>query len=155
MRLWSIHPKYLDSKGLVALWRETLLAQNVILGKTTGYKNHPQLSRFYSCANPEGAIAKYLRGILKEANDRNYSFDETKIRPKFYSTKIMVTSGQIDFEFCHLKTKLKKRNIEKLRELESVTSIEPHPLFEKVAGNIENWEIVKKEDQVHSRIGPI
>ncbi|MDI3502728.1 MAG: hypothetical protein PWR13_285 [Archaeoglobi archaeon] len=27
MRLWSIHSKYLDAKGLVAVWREGLLAK--------------------------------------------------------------------------------------------------------------------------------
>lgn len=27
MRLWSLHPRYLDSKGLVALWCEALLAK--------------------------------------------------------------------------------------------------------------------------------
>lgn len=31
MRLWSIHPCYLDSKGLIALWRESLLAQACLL----------------------------------------------------------------------------------------------------------------------------
>lgn len=46
MRIWSLHPKYLDTKGLVALWRETLLAQHVLSGKTKRYKNHPQLARF-------------------------------------------------------------------------------------------------------------
>jgi len=30
MRLWSLHPRYLDAKGLVALWREGLLAQKVL-----------------------------------------------------------------------------------------------------------------------------
>jgi len=25
MRLWTLHPKYLDARGLVALWREGLL----------------------------------------------------------------------------------------------------------------------------------
>jgi carboxyl-terminal processing protease len=29
MRLWSLHPKYLDAQGLVALWREALLAKAV------------------------------------------------------------------------------------------------------------------------------
>ena len=43
MRLWSIHPRYLDSMGLVALWREALLAQAVLRGETKGYKFHPQL----------------------------------------------------------------------------------------------------------------
>ncbi|HEU5178767.1 MAG TPA: pyrimidine dimer DNA glycosylase/endonuclease V, partial [Burkholderiales bacterium] len=32
MRLWSLHPKYLDARGLVALWREALLAQAVLRG---------------------------------------------------------------------------------------------------------------------------
>jgi len=44
MRIWSLHPKYLDSKGMVALWREALLAKQVLLNKTKGYKNHPQLN---------------------------------------------------------------------------------------------------------------
>ena len=39
MRLWSIHPKYLDCKGLVALWREALLAKKVLRGKTRKYAN--------------------------------------------------------------------------------------------------------------------
>ena len=39
MRLWSLRPKYLDSQGLVALWREGLLAQAVLRGKTRGYRN--------------------------------------------------------------------------------------------------------------------
>jgi hypothetical protein len=38
LRLWSIHPKYLDATGLVALWREALLAQKVLKGKTKADK---------------------------------------------------------------------------------------------------------------------
>ena len=37
MRLWSLHPRCLDAKGLVALWREGLLAQEVLRGKTRDY----------------------------------------------------------------------------------------------------------------------
>ena len=33
MRLWSIAFHYLDAKGLVALWRETLLAQEPLLAE--------------------------------------------------------------------------------------------------------------------------
>jgi hypothetical protein len=40
MRKWSIHPQYLDTKGLEALWREALLAKNVLEVKTKGYRNH-------------------------------------------------------------------------------------------------------------------
>jgi hypothetical protein len=43
MRLWSLHPCHLDAKGLVALWREGLLAQKVQACETNGYRNHPQL----------------------------------------------------------------------------------------------------------------
>ena len=59
MRLWSIHPKYLDARGLVALWREGLLAQKVLKGETRGYINHPQLNRFNSKRDPIGAIGRY------------------------------------------------------------------------------------------------
>lgn len=38
MRLWVSHPKYLDCKGLVALWRESLLARKVLKGKTKGWR---------------------------------------------------------------------------------------------------------------------
>lgn len=31
MRLWSLHPSYLDRAGLLAVWREGLLAQSVLL----------------------------------------------------------------------------------------------------------------------------
>ena len=52
MRLWSIHPKYLDTKGLLAVWREALLAKKVLENKTKGYKNHPQLERFKQQNDP-------------------------------------------------------------------------------------------------------
>ncbi|MEN6399799.1 MAG: pyrimidine dimer DNA glycosylase/endonuclease V, partial [Rectinema sp.] len=29
MRLWTLHPQYLDQKGLTAAWREGLLAKKV------------------------------------------------------------------------------------------------------------------------------
>jgi hypothetical protein len=41
---------YLDGRGLVALWREALLAQAVLRGRTRGYR-HPQLARFRSREN--------------------------------------------------------------------------------------------------------
>jgi hypothetical protein len=46
MRIWSVHPRYLDRQGLTAGWREGLLAQKVLTGTTKGYRNHPQLRRF-------------------------------------------------------------------------------------------------------------
>jgi hypothetical protein len=73
MRLWSVHPKYLDSRGLVALWREALLAQAVLRGRTNGYVHHPQLQRFRAQPSPLGAIADYLRGVHLEAVRRGYA----------------------------------------------------------------------------------
>ncbi|MCU7850683.1 MAG: pyrimidine dimer DNA glycosylase/endonuclease V [Candidatus Thiodiazotropha sp. (ex Monitilora ramsayi)] len=142
MRLWSIHPRYLDAKGLVALWREALLAQNVLLGKTLGYKHHPQLNRFRETRNPEGAIASYLRGIEKEAKARGYNFDKSKINGRRITHPISVTSDQIKFEFTHLKKKLKERDHERLLLLTSVQEIALHPIFEAVSGKIESWEIL-------------
>jgi hypothetical protein len=63
MRLWSVHPSLLDPKGLVALWREGLLAQKVLQGRTTGYRSHPQLHRFRQSGEPLAAIATYLWAV--------------------------------------------------------------------------------------------
>ena len=79
MRLWTISFKYLDAKGLVALWREALLAKNVLAGLTKGYKNHPQLDRFYAHENACEAINAYLAGVYEEACTRGYKFDAAKV----------------------------------------------------------------------------
>ena len=142
MRLWSISPSYLDSKGLVALWREALLAQNVLAGNTRGYKYHPQLNRFKETSNPLGAIASYLRVIAQEADTRGYHFDKSKIINKRYNRKIPVTTGQINYEFEHLLGKLKTRAPEQYKMFKDARTKKVHPLFQKVRGNIEAWEIV-------------
>ena len=142
MRLWCIHPKYLDAKGIVALWRETLLAQNVLLGNTKGYKHHPQLIRFKNTTNPIGAIAVYLRSIADEAERRGYNFNRLKIINKRYTQKIKVNSGQIEYEFQHLLKKLKKRDPELYSKYKNEKKIELHPLFKKVKGNVLDWEII-------------
>src|SRR5690606_25027601 len=82
MRLWSIHLSYLDPAGLVALWREALLAQKVLWNETKGYRHHPQLVPFRISTNPHTAIATYLTFIAEEADSRGYKFDTTKIRAK-------------------------------------------------------------------------
>jgi hypothetical protein len=140
MRIWSIHPKYLDSRGLVALWRETLLAKNVLENKTNAYKNHPQLQRFKNAEKPIPCINQYLEEIFNEASRRNYCFDITKVNMQFQRTTLTVTSGQLNFEIYHLKRKLKMRDEEKLREIKSLEKIEPHPLFTVVEGETELWE---------------
>jgi hypothetical protein len=144
MRLWSIHPEYLDAKGLVALWRESLLAQKVLLGETIGYKNHPQLIRFKKSNNSIGAIATYLRCIQEEAEKRGYKFNSNKIVNKRVTKKILVNSDQIEYEFTHLLKKLKKRDPANYKRLKNIKRIKQHPLFNKKKGGIEEWEIVNE-----------
>lgn len=142
MRLWSIHPKYLDPQGLVALWRETLLAQHVLLGKTRGYKNHPQLDRFKQTRNPPQVIATYLWAICDEAATRGYSFDSKKICKPRSRHRLSVTAGQAQYEFEHLLRKLKKRNPPLYRLHKDVKTPALHPMFKRVRGGIADWEVV-------------
>ena len=143
MRIWSIHPKYLDTKGLVALWRETLLAQNVLLGNTKGYKNHPQLIRFKAQKSPIQAIANYLHYICDEADERIYKFDRNKIQCERKNTKkLEVSLGQLQYEWAHFLKKIECRDNELFEQLKELTYIESHPIFRKVEGEIESWERV-------------
>jgi len=143
MRLWSIHPKYLDTKGLVALWREALLAKKVLKGETEKYKNHPQLNRFKQLKNPLPFINTYLLHIWKEGEKRRYNFDKRKIGRGFTKKKLNVTKGQINYEFKHLKRKLKTRDPEKYKQLLKIKHPQAHPLFVIKKGAVENWEKVK------------
>ncbi len=140
MRLWTVHPKYLDARGLVALWRETLMAQKVLQGATKGYRNHPQLTRFKEQTDPVSYLATYLRFIQQEAVSRGYSFDGTKIAPGKSGRRMKCSRGQLLFEWQHLKNKLKLRDPTKLAEIKQSRFPEPHPLFVIVDGDVETWE---------------
>jgi Pyrimidine dimer DNA glycosylase len=142
MRLWSLHPSLLDQKGLVALWRESLLAQKVLQGKTKGYRSHPQLERFRKCPAPLTAITAYLWVVHDEAGQRGYSFDSARISRRRRPIALTVTQGQLNYEFEHLKSKLRQRDPERYRTLRHVEEVIPHPLFTIIAGKIEPWERV-------------
>ena len=142
MRLWSIHPQYLDPQGLVALWREALLAQAVLRGATKGYRHHPQLIRFQSHPEPLSAISTYLAGVCSEASSRGYTFDSSKIPELRTRVSIIVTQGQMDYEWQHLLVKLQKRNPEIYARLADLGQQSCHSLFKLRAGPIEPWEIV-------------
>ena len=142
MRLWSLHPKYLDSKGLVALWRESLLAKHVLEGKTKGYINHPQLFRFKLAASPLDAINQYLITIYYEASNRNYKFEKSKIDWNCKESSITVTTGQINYERNHLLKKLKERDPAKWKDLHVNCHPEPHPIFLITGGGVAQWEII-------------
>ncbi|MBN2598225.1 pyrimidine dimer DNA glycosylase/endonuclease V [Labilibaculum sp.] len=142
MRIWSIHPKYLDTKGLLALWRETLLAKNVLEGKTKGYKNHPQLTRFKNSGNSLHGINQYLEAVYEESCSRGYHFNKEKFDLYEEPASLTVTGGQIEFEIKHLLKKLEQRDKERYFKLLEETSVEIHPLFKLIEGGIEEWEIV-------------
>jgi Pyrimidine dimer DNA glycosylase len=141
MRLWSLHPLYLDSKGLVALWREGLLAQKVLMGKTKGYKNHPQLERFKKHPDQLASMVFYLKKVCEEAKVRGYNFDESKIVISPSKVPLIkVTKGQADHEMGHLCKKLKQRDRQKYKMNRQIKKIKLHPLFKLINGGIAQWE---------------
>jgi hypothetical protein len=132
VRLWSLHPAYLDAKGLVALWREGLLARKVLQGQTRGYRNHAQLIRFRAQTDPVRAIECFLWGVYEESLRRGYHFDIGKLGSKPRAIKIPVTDGQLRYELAHLSRKLKQRAEEQYLNAISVTTPQAHPLFKIV-----------------------
>ena len=145
MRLWTLHPKYLDSRGLVALWREALLAQAVLRGETRGYLRHPQLIRFRETSSPAGSIAAYLRDVHLESIRRGYRFDAGKVAPADCCKLIAATRGQLDYEWAHLKEKLRVRAPAWLCGFDAISSPEPHPLFLVVPGEVAQWEKIPSD----------
>jgi len=143
MRIWSLHPRYLDPRGLVAVWREALLAQAVLRGRTKGYRHHPQLARFRARPSPAGAIAEYLRGIHAESLARGYRFDAGRIGSHRDRGKATVTRGQLAYEWDHLVAKVGERDPAWRVRLESIVRPRPHPLFRVVPGDVEDWERVR------------
>ncbi len=140
MRLWSLHPSYLDRQGLLACWREGLLARKVLQGQTKGYRNHPQLERFKTHPDPLKALDGYLLGIFEESLQRGYSFDSSKIGECSIELTLTVTDGQLVFELEHLKNKLHKRDMERYERLATLCQPMAHPLFKVVPGDVETWE---------------
>ena len=140
MRLWSLHPKYLDSKGLVALWREALLAQAVLRGEKRGYRYHPQLERFKRHARPRAALAWYLQAVHMEAERRGYSFDKRKIKAPGKRITLWVTTGQLEYEWSHLLKKLRVRAPTLYRRWKTAGRPDAHPLFRRRRGAMESWE---------------
>ncbi|QGF22460.1 pyrimidine dimer DNA glycosylase/endonuclease V [Raineyella fluvialis] len=139
MRLWSLHPRLLDRAALVACWREGLLAQAVLLGRTRGYQHHPQLTRFRALDDPAGGVAAYLEGLAAEAGRRGYRFDASRISAApSRGVTLPVTRGQLDYELEHLRAKVSVRAPAWLPVLDHA---EAHPLFRVVDGDVEAWEV--------------
>ncbi|MFT4187372.1 MAG: pyrimidine dimer DNA glycosylase/endonuclease V [Aeromicrobium sp.] len=143
MRIWSLHPRYLDRQGLTACWRETLLAQAVLAGRTRGYQNHPQLDRLRAHDDPLGAVAAYLHRIADEADARDYRYDRARVdRPADADpvTSTPVTTGQLDLEWRWLRGKLTARSTDVLARWSDVPRPDPHPSFRVIEGPVEPWE---------------
>jgi len=144
MRLWSLHPVYLDWKGLGGEGREGLLAQAVLLGRTKGWRNHPQLDRFRAHQDPVAAIGYYLLKVHEEATSRGYSYNFSKIvEPLDEISRIELTDGQLRYELGILSERLGNRDPEWLKVIRREhrdDPLRPHPLFKVVEGEIEPWE---------------
>ena len=145
MRLWSLHPALLDRQGLTACWREALLAQAVLAGRTRGYTRHPQLERFRAQPDPVAAIGAYLDVVATAAEARGYRFDRARIDHVRLDERgvqtepvprIRVTDGQLRFELEHLRAKLAVRS----PALELPSDPVPHPLFIVGPGGVADWE---------------
>ncbi|MFL6538341.1 MAG: pyrimidine dimer DNA glycosylase/endonuclease V [Chthoniobacterales bacterium] len=147
MRLWTVHPRYLDAKGLVALWREGLLAQKVLAGKTRGYTRHPQLKRFRSHDDPLVAIGTYLSHVADEADRRGYDFDRDRIVCAEGCARLTETRGQLLFEWAHLQAKLRVRASDLCRKNGGVDCPKAHPLFRIVRGSVRQWERAARRAQ--------
>ncbi len=130
---------HLDAKGLVALWREGLLARAALSGATRGYRSHPQLERFRRRSDPVAAIDAYLRHVLREASRRGYHFDGRKLGPAKVVRPQAVRAGQIEYEWAHLLAKLRARDRARWsRERKRAPAC--HPCFRLIPGGIEDWE---------------
>lgn len=144
MRIWSVHPAQLDRAALVSCWRETLLAQAVLAGRTKGYRNHPQLQRWRALDDPLGGVVGYLHEIADEADSRGYRFDRNRIDRSAVATAepMSVTSEQLAYEWQHLRAKVRRRDQEWFEVIDNLEP-RPHPLMRVVDGPIETWEVVK------------
>jgi len=140
MRLWTLHPKYLDAQGLVALWREALLAREVLRGRTVGYRQHPQLSRFRSCTSARCAINFYLAAVHADAETRGYRFDRSKLGRVESSQRIVANDGQLQYEWSWLLAKLRRRSPIVYRRHLEISLPAAHPLFQVVSGPVAQWE---------------
>lgn len=154
MRLWTISPAYLDAKGLLAAWREGLLALKVLKGLTRGYRNHPQLCRFREGATPVPSLLAYLSALAEEADRRGYRFDRSRFAANGATgtdlggkaAAIPVTLAQIEYEGALLLRKLREREPDRTKPLEEALGTQPgpgialNPVFYPVPGEIAEWE---------------
>jgi len=76
MKIYLMHPSYLDSKRLVETWRSSVLIKNVLIGK--GGKNlfyNKYVCLFSRSHYPINFIIRYMIDVKAEADKRDFKFD--------------------------------------------------------------------------------
>jgi hypothetical protein len=150
MRLWTVHPRYLDARGLVAVWREALLAKAVLQGRTSGYRHHPQLARFRFRPDPVAALNTYLVVLQEEARRRGYRFDRRKTGRRRDRIRLPASRGQLMYEWSHLLRKLRQRSPERTAQLSGIRRPQAHPMFRVIAGRVAPWERVARVEKTRA-----
>jgi len=84
-----------------------------------------------------------LHAIQEEATLRGYRFDATKIISYRRAAPIVVTCGQLEYEWGHLIAKLHVRDPSWLERFISLTLPQSHPLFQIVPGPVADWEVTR------------
>ena len=108
--------------------------------RTTAYRHHPQLNRFRQCAAPRSAINGYLALVHQEAEARGYHFDRSKLARIASAPRMLVTDGQLRYEWSWLLDKLRRRSPAVYRLHRTVCLPAAHPSFAIVPGPVEAWE---------------
>lgn len=129
MRLWTLHPKYLDSEGLMAVWRDALRARRLLKEETDGDSDHPQLTRFRETDHPADAIECYLQTVFEEARERDVSFDASKLHTPVRNVRIEETEDRLLYEWHRLLDKLRERQPPLFRKIKDLERPDAHPMF--------------------------
>ena len=147
MRIWTLHPRFLDRQGLLGQWREALQAKNALLDPhhSSNVCHERQLRRFKAAKiQALSCMGVYLHAVADEMILRGYKPNVSLI-PYYVGTPslIPVTQGQVNFEIAHLMAKLTERDPSRLLPLSKIRvlmSNQLNPIFKEVGGDIESWE---------------
>lgn len=150
MRLWSLHPSYLDKQALQVCWADALQALEYYKQERAYMKGitndlspyfYPCLDRFRMTGSPIAHITNYLHGLCDESERRNTPFGRAKLPEFTPGLRLKVTDGQIAREEKLLLLQLNRRKQTQLwMDLFVAEYVQPHPLFEIVSGPVEPWE---------------
>jgi hypothetical protein len=139
MRIWTVHPRYLDVKGFVALWRETLLGMETLKKHVKcqhyiPWYKHPQLAPFKAQSDPILYISNYLYLVLEESRRRNYNFDGSKLDAIPYCENLPLIKASREVlvhEWLVCLGRYRVRSPKWFEEVKDISPLEvdPHPLY--------------------------